>query len=60
MAPVVLPVLPPALLAQYLSWSHLKPSPDETAGIGAPLTQLFSDEFGWRELASNVAAVYLR
>jgi hypothetical protein len=30
----------------------------EVAGIGAPLTQVFSDEFGWRDLEANVARVY--
>ena len=26
--------------------------------MGAPLTQVFSDEFGWRALEQNVAAIY--
>jgi hypothetical protein len=56
--PLVLPVLPPASLAHYLTRAHLRPRPVEVAGIGAPLTQVFSDEFGWRELERTVAAVY--
>ena len=56
--PLVLPVLPPASLARYLNRAYVRPRPVEVAGIGAPLTQLFSDEFGWRELARTVAAVY--
>jgi hypothetical protein len=37
---------------------HIKPPPIEAAGIGAPLTQGLSDEFGWRELAQKVAVAY--
>lgn len=56
--PVVLPVFTPSHLASFLERTHLRPPPDEVAGIGAPLTQLFSDELGWRELEKKVAAVY--
>jgi hypothetical protein len=35
-----------------------RPRPVERAGINAPLMQVFSDEFGWRELARDVEAVY--
>jgi hypothetical protein len=58
LAPVVLPILDPPLLAGYLAWSHLAPPPSEAAAVGAPLTQLFSDELGWRNLEKQVAAVY--
>lgn len=57
-APIALPILQPEMLARYLDRTHLRPPPDETAGIGAPLTQVYSDEFGWRELEKRVAAVY--
>jgi 4-amino-4-deoxy-L-arabinose transferase-like glycosyltransferase len=57
-APVVLPILDPPALAAYLAFSHLAPAPSETAGVGAPLTQLFSDELGWRDLEKQVASVY--
>jgi hypothetical protein len=57
-APVVLPILDPSTLAAYLAFSHLAPAPSETAGVGAPLTQLFSDELGWRDLEKQVASVY--
>jgi hypothetical protein len=30
--------------------AHLSPLPSEAAAVGAPLTQLFSDELGWRDL----------
>jgi len=56
--PVVLPVMRPQRLAFLLNHSHLRPRPDETAAIGAPLTQMFSDEMGWEELEKQVAAAY--
>jgi hypothetical protein len=57
-APVVLPILDPPALAAYLAFSHLAPPPTEAAAVGAPLTQLFSDELGWRELEKQVATIY--
>jgi hypothetical protein len=57
-APVALPLLPPATLAHYMDATHQRPPPDETGGIGAPLTQLLSDELGWHELEQRVAAIY--
>ncbi len=56
--PLVAPVLDPPALAAYLERPFVRPHPVEVAGIGAPLTQVFSDEFGWRELERKVAAVY--
>jgi 4-amino-4-deoxy-L-arabinose transferase-like glycosyltransferase len=57
-APVVLPILDPPALAGYLAFSHLAPPPSESAAVGAPLTQLFSDELGWRDLEKQVASIY--
>ena len=57
-APLALPILDPPDLARYMEKLHLHPRPDEAAAIGAPLTQAFSDEFGWRELASRVATTW--
>jgi len=57
-APVVLPLLDPPQLERYLAATHLKPHPDEAAGVGAPLTQVFSDELGWRAFEKQVAAAY--
>ena len=51
-------MLDPPVLAAYLDRSHLRPSPNEREAIGAPLTQLFSDELGWRQLEKQVAQVY--
>ena len=56
-APIVLPILEPAQLQRYIEATHLKPRAIEAAGVGAPLTQSMSDEFGWRDLESKVAAV---
>jgi hypothetical protein len=56
--PLVLPVLPPDRLQRMLDHMKFRPRPVERAGIGAPLMQIFSDEFGWRELAIDVGAVY--
>ena len=57
-APVALPILAPEQLARYLEKTGLRPRPDEAAAAGAPLTQVFSDEFGWRELERKVADAY--
>ena len=57
--PLVAPVLSPDSLARYLARAPFRPRPVEVAGYGAPLTQVFSDEFGWRELERTVARVYL-
>jgi 4-amino-4-deoxy-L-arabinose transferase-like glycosyltransferase len=58
LAPVVLPILDPPVLARYLAATHLAPPPEEAAAVGAPLTQVFSDELGWRTLEAQVAAAY--
>jgi len=56
--PFVLPILPPARLLALLDRPGVRPAPIEAAGIGAPLMQVFSDEFGWRGLAHRVEDVY--
>ncbi len=58
MAPAVLPILEPDTLAPYLDRTRLRPPANELAAIGAPLTQVFSDELGWRDLERQVASVY--
>jgi 4-amino-4-deoxy-L-arabinose transferase-like glycosyltransferase len=57
-APVALPILDPSYLARYMEITGTRPAPIEAAGVGAPLTQSLSDEFGWRELEKKVAAVF--
>jgi hypothetical protein len=56
-APVALPILEPAMLQRYMDFTHTKPKPIEAAGVGAPLTQSLSDEFGWRDLEKKVAGI---
>jgi hypothetical protein len=56
--PVILPILDPPALARYLDATKLRPRPNELTAIGAPLTQIFSDELGWRQMEQQVAAVY--
>ena len=56
--PVVLPILNPPALAAYLDKTHLRPRPIERESIGAPLTQVFSDELGWRSMEKQVAEIY--
>ncbi len=56
--PLVLPVDKPAVLQRMMNHLALRPKPVEVAGIGAPLMEVFSDEFGWRDLARTVESVY--
>ena len=57
-APIVPSILAPARLQNYMKAAGIRPAPIEAAGVGAPLTQGLSDEFGWRELEQKVAAVF--
>ncbi len=57
-APITLPLLSPAGLFRFIQKTGIHPAPSEAAGIGAKITQVFSDEFGWRELAATVAQTY--
>jgi hypothetical protein len=56
--PLVLPVLPPDRLKTMMDSMHPRPRPIEAAGIGAPLMQMLSDEFGWPQLAHDVEGAY--
>ncbi len=56
--PLVLPVLPPQRLQRMIDHMSIRPRPVEAAGVGAPLMQMLSDEFGWRELARDVEKAY--
>jgi 4-amino-4-deoxy-L-arabinose transferase-like glycosyltransferase len=57
-APIALPILEPSQLQRYMDVTGIRPKPIEAAGVGAPLTQSLSDEFGWRDLEKQVAAVF--
>jgi 4-amino-4-deoxy-L-arabinose transferase-like glycosyltransferase len=54
--PFVLPILAPEQLK--LRYAHTSMKPMERAGIGAPIPQNLADEFGWRDVARSVEAVY--
>jgi hypothetical protein len=56
--PLVLPVLPPDRLETMMNHMNPRPRPVEAAGVGAPLMQMLSDEFGWPQLAGDVEAAY--
>jgi hypothetical protein len=56
-APLGMPILPPAMLAQYIRRIHLQPKPSETLRQSA-LPQVFADMLGWRSYVASVAAAY--
>lgn len=56
--PFVLPLDPPARLAQMIDKLNFRPPPMEKACVGAPLGCIFSMEFGWEEVAQRTADVY--
>jgi hypothetical protein len=56
--PFVLPLDPPAQLAEMLDRMSFRPPPMEKACIAAPLGCIFSLEFGWEEVAQRTASVY--
>lgn len=56
-APVVMPLLPPARLERYLHALHLHPVATERHREPR-LTQTIADQFGWQEMVAKVARVY--
>ncbi len=56
--PFVLPIYSPEKLKMAVDRMPMKLRPVEKASLGAPLTQVFSYEFGWRELAASVERVF--
>jgi len=57
LAPLAIPVLPPATYVAYTKALHLAPPRIETHRLG-PLPQIFADQFGWEDMAATVARVY--
>jgi hypothetical protein len=55
-APLSLPLLDPPDFLAYQAWLGIAPEKTEVAHDG-PLPQLWGDQFGWPELAADVAAV---
>jgi hypothetical protein len=56
--PYVLPTMPIAQLKAILDRSTFKVPAMERAGVGAPVLQVYDDEFGWEDLAGIVGGVY--
>ena len=57
LAPLVIPILPPAKLVAYMRAIGLQLPRTETSHT-APLPQIFADQFGWQEMAASVGHVY--
>ena len=57
LAPIAIPVLPPAQYIRYTEAIHLAQPRVEMHKLG-PLPQIFADQFGWEEMAAAVARVY--
>jgi Dolichyl-phosphate-mannose-protein mannosyltransferase len=57
LAPVVLPLLPPAVFLRYVHTLHIRIPKAENQPTG-PLPQYFADEFGWEDMVRKTAAVY--
>ncbi|HEY4271481.1 MAG TPA: glycosyltransferase family 39 protein [Candidatus Udaeobacter sp.] len=56
-APVIVPILPPDRLVAYMQAIHFEPPRTETSHTAA-LPQIFTDQFGWRQMVGSVADVY--
>ncbi|HZR05325.1 MAG TPA: glycosyltransferase family 39 protein [Candidatus Udaeobacter sp.] len=56
-APLAVPILPPAKLIAYMQAIGLQLPRTETSHT-APLPQIFADQFGWQEMAASVGHVY--
>ena len=56
-SPIAIPVLPPEQYPRYTQALHIEQPRLETHQLG-PLPQLFADQFGWDEMAAEVARVY--
>jgi Dolichyl-phosphate-mannose-protein mannosyltransferase len=57
LAPLVVPILPPAKLVAHMQAIGLQLPRTETSHT-APLPQIFADQFGWQEMAASVGHVY--
>jgi hypothetical protein len=57
LAPLAVPILPPAKLVAYMRVIGLQLPRTETSHT-APLPQIFADQFGWQEMVASVGHVY--
>jgi len=58
LAPLGLPLLPPATLARYVAALGVVPQIERGDGKRADLPQWFADRFGWEELVEQIAEVH--
>ena len=58
MAPLALPILPPAMLIGYERTLHLAPHQQERGDAATALPSLFADMLGWHDFVREVAAAY--
>jgi len=56
-APALLPFLPPQRMVAYQTALGIHPRKQEVSHEG-PLDQRLADQFGWKEMAEEVAAIY--
>jgi MFS family permease len=59
-APMALPVLPPATLASYIGWVGFAPAQQERSFKGTVLPQVFADQLGWHDFTGQVEAAWDR
>jgi hypothetical protein len=57
LAPLAIPLLPPEIYIRYTKAIGLEQPAIENHQLG-PLPQIFADQFGWEEMAAQVARVY--
>lgn len=57
-APLALPILPPAMLLNYMKALHQQPQQEERSFAGTPLPQVFADQFGWRDFTKEVGVAW--
>ncbi len=57
LSPIAIPVLPPESYIRYTEALHIAQPKIENHRLG-PLPQLFADQFGWEEMAAEVARIY--
>lgn len=57
-APLALPVLPVAALKAYIKSLPVQPQQQEKSFHGTLLPQVFADQLGWRDFASQVARAW--
>jgi Dolichyl-phosphate-mannose-protein mannosyltransferase len=57
-APVAMPILPPADVPGYMQRVHLQPQKQEKDFAGTALPQGFADELGWHDFVREVGNAY--